>query len=541
MPSGGKQLVVNNLERALSVDINRLQSFLAADRSELFRFLWGVGIGRDDLDAGGVFTEPTALGSPLTAEVVNGFCARPGAGSSGSGLDILVDPGVLAFVFPDGDTDSSGYKIVRDPGLSAVPSSLQMTANSSGATRIDVIECGYASSAVETDNRDVFNPGTNTFAAVSLTKAIQGSLIYRVRAGTPGGGFPGTVSGWLPLAVASVPTATTTNDTITFWDVRPLLADRVQQPFSSTFDYPRWHHANYVVDTSLGGSTYLLGTVEATATDIVNNSPSLRRLGGRLRSSGITDAAVDGVDLNSANNWSSTITTAVGYMYLAEGMFGLPRWARYAAAPGVRTPRNPRGFVVVSTTPPCDFYGAPSAAIALPASTGLAGSFTKGVCFGAVNYVSGHVTSPSICDGRTQWNGSTALLVYPTSSAVITGSSPAFTATFALRGNVTHLSGAKALYVTVEFTLTTVTAAGLLVTATIGNAGGGIPLAQVQSSHYPLPGGGAQFFSMTLRVPWYHAYPAGGNSSPARELDVNFSNTTGVLTSTMTVLGWDLF
>ncbi len=43
-----------------------------------------------------------------------------------------------------------------------------------------------------------------------------------------GAGYPAAVAGWLPLCVASIPNAAPNNDTVTFWDVRPMLQDRAR-------------------------------------------------------------------------------------------------------------------------------------------------------------------------------------------------------------------------------------------------------------------------------------------------------------------------
>src|ERR1700729_3903361 len=214
MASGDKEMVINSLARAVSTDQTRMQKFANADRAELFRFLLDISMGSDDLDANGVLTQYTTQNNPLNAEIIgNGLTVKPVVGA----LDLLVDPGLLYLLNPDAAPDDSNYKYVNDAGIGTT-GLLAMTANSSGQTRIDVIECqNLVNATAETDNRDIFNPSTGAFNATTVSKAVKGYLTYRVRAGTPGSGFPGTAAGWLPLAVASVPTATTTNDTICFW------------------------------------------------------------------------------------------------------------------------------------------------------------------------------------------------------------------------------------------------------------------------------------------------------------------------------------
>src|SRR3984957_5910287 len=315
MAGGQKNVTINTQERAVSVDINRLQSFMNASQAEAMRYLMDASLGSDDLGAGGVITEYSPLNTPLQAEILNGIQVQPQIGS----LNIIIAPGVVQAIAPDGSEtpvgspalgDSSYYKYIRDVGVQTL-GALAMTPNSSGQIRIDVIECQVASLVSETDNRDVFNPSTGLFAASTVTKATQDGLSYRVRAGTPGSGFPGSVNGWLPLAVASVPTGTTTNDTITFWDVRPLVADRVYQPFGLSRNLPRVKMlggtdatGTYVGHNGLYGEVY-----EATSCDGSTNppTPSRHRLGGRLaRGTPGSDSALSpatlAVDVNDAAN-----------------------------------------------------------------------------------------------------------------------------------------------------------------------------------------------------------------------------------------------
>ena len=425
MSSGGKQVVINTLERAISTDQNRAQLFVAADRAEYLRALMNISQGADDLDAAGVESQVITVGSPLAGEIVSGLRVTPNIGT----LDLSVTPGVAFVVAPDGDPDSSVYKLVRDVGIAGLPSSLAMTGNSSGSTRIDVIECQFVLNTVETDNRDIWNPATNTFTAAAVTKATQGGLVYRVRQGTAGGGFPGTASAWLPLCVASVPTGTTTNDTVTFWDVRPLFEDRIIPPHNVAADYPRWGRVEYEVNTQLSaGKALLVGTVDVSGSDALTPSPGKRRLGGRLRASGISadlPGGFDGVDLNDSNNWAGSISNGVAAVFLLENPFGLPRWARYTnVASGARQPRSPRGFVVVTQVAgPTAGWGTPSAAIGLPTSTGLGtATVTKGIYLASVLFAGG-VAGPTHASGRTQWSLSNAGLgstIYPALAGSIT-------------------------------------------------------------------------------------------------------------------------
>lgn len=376
---GWKNVRINTQERAVSVDINRLQKFAGADHAELLRYWFDVQ-GNDDLDGGAVVSEFSALGTPLRGEIVNGLMVRP---QSGVGvLDLFVDPGVLLAIQPDSpaDPDNSNYKFCHEPGISTL-GALLMTVGAV-ATRIDVIEVQLADEIAETDNRDIFNTATGLFSATSVTKATRARAAsvalstVRVRAGAPGGGFPGTAAGWLPICVVKVPLTATKNDDMTFWDVRPLLNDRVRSPFNLTQNRPRvLQQRTYA--TQAFGTRLVTGIVDAESIDG-------RRLGGRLRS-GNTQATPDAdfVAASDAGNQAAGFAPVVGrcwYLYLATP-FGLPRWSRYTAA-APRLPRAPRGFPIVSEIGPFE-DGSPSAALALPTNSGLGSSTSNAVCVGA--------------------------------------------------------------------------------------------------------------------------------------------------------------
>lgn len=365
MSSGSEKITFNSLERLVSTDHNRLQSFVARDRAEAYRQIMSVSSGTDDLDAGGVATEFVTQENPLRAEVLNGLLVRPQVAS----LNVLVDAGILFAVDPDAVpvADDSVYKYVRSPGIPTV-GALAMTANASGSIRIDVVECqrtGAVDQVAETDNRDLFNPTTGLFTATTLTKATQSTLTFRVRAGTPGGGFPGTAQGWLPLAVASVAAGATSCDQVTFWDVRRLMSDRLFSSYNLALSKPinRWSQWN--------------ATVLSAAAGIFEGALNTRRIGGRVRP-GTVAVDAQAVDLTVAANRDPAFALVANrpwYLY-ALTPFALPRWARYTdAVSGTRVPRSPRGILVASTVAP-DADGRSTGTVGLPTATGLAGSAT---------------------------------------------------------------------------------------------------------------------------------------------------------------------
>jgi len=389
--SGFKNMVINTQERAVSSDINRLQKFQGKDFAEFFRYMLDV-YSQEDLEANAIGTVPSTMETPIRAEIINGGLVRPGVAS----LAISVDAMVAMFLAPDAAADESPYKYIADTGSTGT---LLMTANASGSTRIDVIECSIdPAQQIVTDNRDIFDPVTGLFTASAVTKETKSVLRYRVRAGTPGAGYPGGALGWLPLAVASVPTATTTNDTITFWDVRPLVSDRIYQPFAITRDLPT-PGKRFLVCDSLTASPQADVTGRMVGYDIGG-----RRVGGTIRRGTPGSDATAAVRITDTANQTPGFAPGVNsivYLYLVCP-FGLPRWARYNDAPSARVPRSPKGIPVVSSTSTNGLTGRAAAPIGLPTSTGLLGSAVEAetLCILTTMAGAGSAIRSSICDGE---------------------------------------------------------------------------------------------------------------------------------------------
>jgi hypothetical protein len=368
MSSGRKKMVINTRERAVSDDINRLQQFAAADTMEAWRYLLNVQRGTLDLAAGAVALESTTQDAPLKAEIIGGLLVKPQLAST----SCLVDGGVIFMLDPDGatgilpgganDPADSLYKFVKDAGVTSL-GALTVAANASGSIRIDVVECQRIANVIlESSNRDIFDTTTGTFTASSQTKVQRDELVYRVRQGAAGAGYPAAVQGWLPLAVISVPNGSVNLDTCTIWDVRPLVNDRIQQPFNASRSRP------------VVRKCAVTGTPAACA-GLIEAEFGTRKVGGRLRR-GTPGVDAETLDVTDAANQEAGIAFTANrpwQLYLLTP-FGLPRWARYTdATSGSRVPRNPLGIPVVSMIP-ADGDGNPSAAIALPASTGLGGT-----------------------------------------------------------------------------------------------------------------------------------------------------------------------
>lgn len=369
--SGQKHDIINPRERAVSVDINRLQQFVAANRSEFYRWMLDAMTEQDD--TGGGVVEQFSVGgeNPMRAYIMNGILPRPQTGLGN--VDLFFDPGVIFAISPDAvpNPDDSPGKLVVEPGLTT-PGVVVLTPNAAGATRIDVIEASVIEEVIETDSRDVFDPTTGLFTAVTVDKVQRSRLAYRVRLGVAGGGFPGTVSGWVPLAVTIVPNGTLQWDDVTLFDVRPIVSDRVRPPFN-VFAEPRRRTCTVRTDiTVYPAQTKLLGYVEAAYSMIKAGKLAGAYWAGGALHTGDVDTGIDVA--NAVNQEPGFVVTGntVWHLY-ALFPFGLPRWVRYASTAGGRLPDGMRGIPVVSATPPGPF-GDPFVAINFPAIYGFAGA-----------------------------------------------------------------------------------------------------------------------------------------------------------------------
>jgi hypothetical protein len=282
-------------------------------------------------------------------------------------VNLSISPGVILLAITEANGDKSPYKQVNSEGVS-VSAPLFLTAGAPAAIRIDLIECAYLpDQVIEQTGRDVYNNTTKAFVSQTVTKVMGDKLQFRIRTGSNGGGMPALAQGWLPLAVVMVPAGALTWDSCVLWDVRPLLADRPINLMNLENEIPAFGSKHYIhveglADTT-SGQQRMNGYVDVTYKG--------RYRGGYIYNT-LTGASTTYVDLESSTNQATDYTTAAGYKYVyLVQPFGLPRWIRYAdASAGVRTPRGPRGLIVISNNP-CDSFGRNTGTLTLPLATGL--------------------------------------------------------------------------------------------------------------------------------------------------------------------------
>lgn len=413
MSSGPKYLVNNTRERLVSTDFNRLQNFAAADSAETMRCLCN-DIYNHHVSAGNV-TRQSAVGTPLSGDVIGGLLVRPQIAST----SLLIDEGKLGCYFPDAvpSTDDSQYKIVSSPGVAAI-GTLVIAANGGAGIRIDVIECQPVENIEEVDNRNIFDPGTGTFANAAVNKVIATRLQFRVRQGVAGAGYPGHAAGWLPLAIASVPVGSVNNDTVTFWDVRPLVEDRINAPYNTVDRI--FHPVRNLTysNTSVPAEYRVYGNVET--------SYGAYKAGGNIWKTGPTTVMGTGdleyVDLNSAETYESTYVVVNGKPWYLYVLFpeGLPRWVRYTEndlGGAGRVPCSFRGILTLSNEE-CLYNGWPVGNVTPPTITGLTAACDTAICIASGTSAAGNHL-PYVSDGcMTHLNTTTAVDVTPTASAL---------------------------------------------------------------------------------------------------------------------------
>lgn len=408
--SGIPKILTNVLEFGSSDDLNRMQEFIGAHLAYVFGYAH-LATRDEDISAGAVETLATTTTDPLTAVVLNGVRFVPGT----SVATATVTGGALVFADPDSvpDVDDSPIKLVVAQAITG----LTLTGNASGSTRIDIIEV-QRSETTTSEPRKLLNVDTEDGVEANVGKVSTAKIVARIRTGVAGSGWPGTASGWLPIAVASVPTGSTTWDTVTVWDVRPLLAD-----YRPAVSMARYTEGDLVAtDTSGVGTTLVFeGHAKAQLGSWV--------AGGAFKHSGAD--TIDGLTTSYLEAGIAWGITDIWGLWLAMP-FGLPRWVRYTAS-GTRVPLGPRGIPILAKKLPTTQSGAPSTSLNLPTALGFAGAVTSNAVLMMTGTCGSGPTGPkpSIMSGLRCFRGNS------NNATAGSGTPPSFTLTAG-----THFSGA---------------------------------------------------------------------------------------------------
>ena len=525
--SGLQHITYNFQERVVSDDFNREQQFAASALAELLRLpLTAIAI---ESEAEGKTSPASAAGNPLRAVIFEGVRFRPEIGTTTG----FVEAGAALVVYPDSSPHpaDSPARLLLDPGVQSA-GTLTLTAGGGGA-RIDVVECQPTNVVTEADSRDVFDPSTGLFSPVLVNKVARGGLTYRIRPGTPGAGFPGTASGWLPIAVCLVPSAATTWDDCTVWDVRPLLADLARPPHLVYEDFPRVRQS---------GSAIHVGAGVWQAKGVVEGELSGWKCGGELA------PALSGANfllLNSAGGRQepgfSASASLPWYLYLVQP-FGLPRWVQLSptASGGTRRPMGPRGIPVFTQKAPEGLSGRAGSAISLPTATGLGSSSSN-----ALAVMSGAFASAAAFCGVVVGDGWTMISEGGISTAPTSGAGT-LTVTYRLVGNTNVPAHARA--VRVRFLTSYADTAGYITSfarrvQVYDAAGGNLLYAKRLTTTEALPVSGAfvDTFEIDLEIP--PNYPGGAPQTIDVQLTITATSGGAQVFSSQSMLtvGWRLF
>lgn len=533
MSGGSRRLVFNTRERAVSSDQNRHQAFGQRELAEVLRMLVDC---RNDTQGGGFLesgsfasTVANIVETPLRADVFDGLTVVP----QPSSLNLLVSPGVIGLDDPDGQAgssdpdppspDDSEYKIVIDPGI--VVSGALAVAPGAGSTRIDLVEVRRQTVVLETDSRDVFDPSTGVFLPVTVTKVEEGRLIYRVRQGAPGAGIPALAQGWVPLCVISVPSSAVSVDTMTFWDVRPLVKDRVNAPHDQQVSiYGQARGGNlYANDHSVGGKTTLSGHVEGAI--------------GMYRAGGVMPFGTRIIDVRAAANQASgygPVPNSPWYLY-AVFPAGLPRWVQYDVFPNLRIPSGPLGVITVSEAGPSDELG--TKFVNPPPATGLVTS-GRAVLLAGGNVAAGPAEKGFVMqDGLILFNPDAPI----PGPGVVAGAS---TDTYTLVAGVHFPLSARSVLVKVAATFSGAPASSfdqIHTTLTVRATGTTDRVANAWDANLPVvySSGGGGSTSFRAEAPIYPLGTTNGESGNL-VLVVEWSTITARSLQSLNVLGWRL-
>ena len=445
MSSGGRNIVTNPRERAVSPDLNRLQQFASSDLAEILRFMIDART-TFEVGAGGVENIGGALNSPLRGVVLAGLRPRPDIGS----VNLFIEPGVAIVSSPDvaPNPDDSSYKYAVDPGVQ-LAGSLTFTPNPAGSRRIDVIECQPTDELVETATREIFDITAGGFNPALVEKVRRRRMTYRIRLGTAGAGYPGSAVGWLPLAVSSAAAGATDWDDCIVWDVRPLLADfefAPQQISRQLANVGKQHVSTEAVPVAAPSvEMRLRGQVEVY-------------LGGFLAGGVLNqDADIGWIDILDSDNQAGGGAFLASRPWYVWACFphALPRWCRYTpATSGQRIPGPLRGIPVVAAIGASTMNGLPVfPGITLPPVLGLGG----GPTFSAVMLVAGLCSPDPAEPFGIEVDGHVTRHVFFPGTATVTEAPTVVTgdrATYTLVDGIDVPANARAVWVRFSFEIT---------------------------------------------------------------------------------------
>lgn len=322
------RVLISTRERAVSNDIVRAQDLFGQDMMEIIR-----GIS-------GLVTDPDTASIEDRKVVFQGLAPTPG----GAGLSVDVTPGIGAIQANAGvpAADLSAYELVRrrDSNINLV-----LAAADPVNPRFDLIEVEAADDLTESQNRDIFDPATNTFNPALVEKIRRAGSSFTVTTGVVAANpvvpaFSATATDRMPVGIIRVPALAAAIVDSDIIDLRPLYNPA---PFT------RAHG--------------LLSGLKLTTPDLADDSAAFNVLAGEAfvdgqyvkRAAGSTQTFADVGDANTAFAGSTWY-----YVYLVACRDGVGCRPRHENS-------NVDGIIIVSDVQP-DTEGRPLSALAFPNS-----------------------------------------------------------------------------------------------------------------------------------------------------------------------------
>lgn len=204
--SGADNVDFNTLERALSSDIDLLQSVQA-------RFL--ADLLAQTMSTKGLVSGAGSPTNTIADRVLGGLVASV----NGLGVDVDVSPGALvqnsASISPVPGAYDSDYRM-------AISRSVQtLVSPTPGANTFYLLEAQMTDVVVSTQNRDIFNTGTGLFVSTPVPKIYERQIQFQFRAGTATQA-PAPQANWVPIAIVFRTAGGGALGTADIIDVRPL-------------------------------------------------------------------------------------------------------------------------------------------------------------------------------------------------------------------------------------------------------------------------------------------------------------------------------
>jgi hypothetical protein len=382
-----KRLDLAYREKLLSTDVNRAIQYGDAALLEILRYVF---LTRSSLASewnDGVWVDYSSRAAPMIGEVLGGLTLTPTAGS----LNFQVSAGAIIAIDPTSQDAAEDSPLHYGVGGTE---NFVLTTNSSGSTRIDVVEVSIIEYVSETANVDVFDEDDGLFNPTLVDKVAYGRIQTRVRAGTPGGGVPAAVEGWLPIYLVSVPTGVTSDfheGPCVFWDVRPLVHQR------SRFGIQRGEYRTPGTETYLDDASIYTAVagpqIQGYVRAVIN---------GRYVDGSVASPYSSVLDLGTSTHYENGYTPGASqnyYLYLCVPMMAGSGSHPYAKGTSVILPQGAgfqdqapadkippcRGLILASATAP-DPDG--TATISAPTWAGLGAMHGLLIGFGATNSAS---------------------------------------------------------------------------------------------------------------------------------------------------------